>query len=420
MDFTVLWNDIMTWVNNIWSIAFVQFIVYLTLAFIAGWLSSLIVKGIIKGLKLDKKLDKWGVNEGQVGTSRSFIGKLVFLIVFLLILPTALGALGINGLTEPLSGFTSVFIAYLPNVIAAIIVVYVGVLVAQILGQIVSVLLKKTKLDDLIKYAEGKEKKILLSDIVVKIMMAAIILVTLVQAFIVLKIEAISTPALAIVNAIFGVIPSILLAAVVIGCGILVAAIACGLLGNVLVAVGFDGIVKKLLPQIKFSATKVVVNVVRTFIILFVAAQGIEILNLSILTNIAVAVISYLPMLLKAFVVFAAAFVGVSLLENVIIKNAPKATRMVTLAKVAIYSLAGVMILSQLGIATTIVNSAFIIILAAVAIAFALAFGLGGRDFAKKTLDRVDDKIEQCKAAKAEEEAAPEADEKADAPTDAE
>ena len=56
------------------------------------------------------------------------------------------------------------------------------------------------------------------------------------------------------------------------------------------------------------------------------------------------------------------------------------------------------MILSQLQIAVAIVNTAFVIILAAVAVTFVLAFGLGGRDFAKKTLDRVDDKIEKCQS----------------------
>ncbi len=385
-------------IQQIWSIDLVRFVVYLAIAFLAAGLSSFLVKKLIKLTKLDKKLDKWGVNEGQIGTSLSFIGKLVFLIVFLLFLPSALGALGITGVADPITSFTSAFIGYLPRIIAAVIVLYVGILVAQILCQIVSVLLKKTKLDNLIHYSEGQENKILLSDILVKILMAVIILITLVQAFLVLQIEAISGPALSIVNAIFGAIPSIILAAVVVGCGILVATIACGLLGNVLVAVNFDGIVKKVLPQLKYSATKIVVNVVKTVIILFVAAQGVDVLKLAVLTSIATAIIGYLPMVIKAIVVLVVAFLGASLLETFIIKNAPKCANLAKVVKVAIYALAGVMILSQLGIATVIVNSAFIIILAGVAIAFAISFGIGGKDFAKKTLDKVDEKIEQVKA----------------------
>ena len=89
------------------------------------------------------------------------------------------------------------------------------------------------------------------------------------------------------------------------------------------------------------------------------------------------------------------AFVGAAMLEAVLVKANPKATAIATIAKIAIYVVAGFMILSQLGIASSIVETAFVITLAAIAVSFALAFGLGGKDFAKKTLDRVDEKIDQ-------------------------
>ena len=65
------------------------------------------------------------------------------------------------------------------------------------------------------------------------------------------------------------------------------------------------------------------------------------------------------------------------------------------IVKIAIYTLAAFMILSQLELAQNIVTIAFVVTLGAIAVAFALAFGLGGKDFAKKTLDKVDDKIEK-------------------------
>ncbi|MBP1550026.1 MAG: hypothetical protein J6A05_08475, partial [Oscillospiraceae bacterium] len=49
--------------------------------------------------------------------------------------------------------------------------------------------------------------------------------------------------------------------------------------------------------------------------------------------------------------------------------------------------------LSQLGVATVIVESTFIFIIAAVCIAFAIAFGIGGRTFAANTLEKVEKKI---------------------------
>ena len=384
--------------EQIWSISLVQFLVYLLIAFVIAGIAKLLVTKLLKLIKLDKKLDKWGVNEGQVGTSLSFIGKLVYLIVFLIFLPSALGALGITGVSAPINSFVNTFIEYLPRIIASVILVYVGIFVAIVLGQIVSVLLKKTKIDTFAHRADIEKQPILLSDVFVKILMAIIILVTIVQALIVLRISAISDPALAIVNAIFGAIPSIILAVVVISCGLLVTGIACGILENILIGVNFDGIVTKILPRFKLSATKIVVGIVRTLIILFVFAQGIEVLNLAILTTLVSAIVGYLPMVIKAFVIAFVAFIGASLVESLLLKISPKATSIAKIAKTAIFTVAGFMILSQLGIATDIVNTAFVITLAAIAVSFALAFGLGGKDFAKKTLDRVDEKIEQCKS----------------------
>ena len=53
------------------------------------------------------------------------------------------------------------------------------------------------------------------------------------------------------------------------------------------------------------------------------------------------------------------------------------------------------MALDQLKFAQNIVTTSFTIILGAFAVAFALAFGLGGRDFAAKQLDKLDKKIDK-------------------------
>ena len=381
-------------IQSIWAIDVVRFVIYLILAFVVAGISKFIVTRLLRLVRLDRLLDKWGVNEGQVGTSTSLVGKLIYVLVFLLFLPSALAALGLHEVSQPLAGMVSQFVSYIPNIVAAGILIYVGIFVAVIIGQIISALLRKTKIDDLIKRKDEEKSVVLLSDIIVKIVSAVIILVTIVQALTVLNIRAISDPALGIINMIFGAIPSIILAAVVISGGLLVTSIACGLLSNVLVAINFDGIVKKILPQMNMSATKVVVNIVRALIVLFVVAQGVEVLGLTIFTAIVTAIVAYLPLVFKSAIIALVAFVGASMIEGLISKNNEKMAGIAKIVKVAIYVVAGFMILSQLDLASTIVNIAFIATLAALAVAFALAFGLGGRDFAKKTLDKVDRKME--------------------------
>ena len=387
-----MFEEFMYTMQNIWAIGIVRFVVFVVLAFVAAKLVSGLVTKLLKLVKLDEKLDKWGVNEGAVGTSMKFVGKLVYLIVFLSFIPSALEAIGVSSIASPISQFVSVFIAYLPNIIAAVILVYVGIMVAQILGQVVSVLLKKTKIDTLVKRADAEAKgAVLLSDILAKILVSAIVLVTIVSALGVLNIEAISAPAVGIVHAIFNAIPNVILAVVVVAVGALVANLACGLLYNVLVAVNFDAVVKKVLPQLKASATKTVVGVVKAVIIIFVAAQGIQALNLSVFSMIVAEVLAYLPLVIKAAIILLAAVVGANMLEAVVAKVCPNAAKIV---KAAIYTIAGFMILSQLGLASAIVEKAFVIIISAVAVAFAIAFGLGGKDFAKKVLEKADGKCD--------------------------
>lgn len=390
-----MFDTVMDWVDRIWAVDLVRFLVYLILAFVVAGVARFIAVRLLRLARLDRLLDKWGVNEGQLGSSMSLVGKLVYIIVFLLFLPGALNALGLEAVSEPILRITHAFIGYIPSIVAAGILVYVGIFVAMIIGQIVSVLLRKTKIDSLIKRHNEEQQMTLLSDIIAKIVMAVIILVTIVQALTVLNIDAISGPALKIVDSVFSAVPSIILAAVVISCGLLVTGIACGLLTNLLVALNFDGMVNKVLPQLKVSATKIAVNTARSLIILFVVAQGVEVLGLTIFTSIVTAIVEYLPMVIKSAIIVALAFVGGSLIENMITGNGERMQGVGKIVKIGIYTLAGFMILSQLEIASTIVNMAFIVTLAALAVAFALAFGLGGKDFAKKTLDRVDNKMEK-------------------------
>lgn len=376
--------------REIWAIGLLRFVVFLVLAFVAANVVSKLVTKLLKKLKLDEKLDKWGIHEGTAGTSMKFIGKLVYLLVFLAFLPSALEAIGIGSIAGTISRFVSAFVDYLPNILAAVVLVYVGVLVARLLGQVVSVVLKKTKLDDLAKKAgaEGKSS-VLLSDILTKILVGFVTLVAIVAALSVLNIPVISEPAISIIYSIFAAIPNIVLAVVVAAVGMLVANLACGLLQNVLTAVGFDAVAGKFLPGLKASASKILVNIVKAFLVIFIATQSLQALELPVFAGIAAELIAWLPVLVKAALIVLAAFVGANLVEGALSKCCAKAAKA---AKAAVFTVAGFMLLSQLGIASAIVEKVFVIVVAALAVAFAIAFGLGGKEFAFKTLKKLEEK----------------------------
>lgn len=53
------------------------------------------------------------------------------------------------------------------------------------------------------------------------------------------------------------------------------------------------------------------------------------------------------------------------------------------------------MVLNELGIAEEIVNSAFLLIIAAIAAAFAISFGIGGKEAAAGLLKKLEDRCSE-------------------------
>ena len=146
------------------------------------------------------------------------------------------------------------------------------------------------------------------------------------------------------------------------------------------------------LPGLKTSAAKVLVNVVKAFLVIFIAAQSIQSLDLPVFAGVASELIYWLPILVKAALIILGAFVAANLVEGALSKCCTKAAKA---AKAAVFTVAGFMTLSQLGIASAIVEKVFVLIVAALAVAFAIAFGLGGKEYAAKVLKKIEEKKEE-------------------------
>ncbi|MCX0365752.1 hypothetical protein LI063_16640 [Clostridium perfringens] len=114
---------------------------------------------------------------------------------------------------------------------------------------------------------------------------------------------------------------------------------------------------------------------------------------MSILTNIGSVIINYIPILLTAIILIGISIFLSGLIEKFLEDKISNFT--INVVKSNIYIVITFMILNHLGIATEIVNSAFIIILSALGIAFAIAFGIGGREFASNILKKLENSIKK-------------------------
>ena len=140
-------------------------------------------------------------------------------------------------------------------------------------------------------------------------------------------------------------------------------------------------------------------------IMLFVITSAIGTLGIPPLTNFMNLVLSYLPNVIVALIIFlvAAALAGaIGAVVHRTMGDTPTGRIVRTAAPALVMAIAVFMVLTQLGIAPVIVTATYIAIIGAVALASALAFGLGGRDAAADLVNsgyrKAQEQTEQVKA----------------------
>ena len=103
-----------------------------------AWLVATILRGLVvrllHGLGVDKKIN----DEAAMGTLpiSGAIGEAVYWLVWLLFLPAILGVLGLAALAIPVQNMINDLLAFLPKLLAAAIILIVGIFVARILQRI--------------------------------------------------------------------------------------------------------------------------------------------------------------------------------------------------------------------------------------------------------------------------------------------
>jgi hypothetical protein len=218
---------------------------------------------------------------------------------------------------------------------------------------------------------------------------ALIIIPVAIAALQVLGIEAISGPAIDMLNQIFSAIPRLLAAALWIGIAFIAARFLKTIIEAILPPTGFDEALKSIgvLPG-NASPSRIVANVAMIAIIL-----AASIVALRLVGGDDIAVFLAQVTALGSKVIFGTLIIVVGIfLSNIIAKLVGSGTGeggyAQTIVRYAIIALFTAIGLTFMGLADQIVMMAFGLILGSAAIATALAFGLGGRDAAARILER--------------------------------
>ncbi|MBN1270556.1 MAG: mechanosensitive ion channel [Kiritimatiellae bacterium] len=373
---------------------------------LAYWVVGTLVKlGVSKGLKAIKFDERTGkylqpreVKGEMVGPSDA-TGRLLFYVILLFGIPPFLQALGQEALVGPLQDMLSKTLAFLPNIIAAGMILLIGTIVAKIVKNVLTNFLAAAGVDaGANKLGVAKvlgEKKV--SDVIGVIVYFFIIIPVIVSAVDSLQIKAISDPVTNTLEKVLAAVPAILVATVIILIGYFIAKIVRGVVESFLSGAGFDGLPDKIglgyLSPKKGSASlsSIVGALVMIVILLLTAQQALDTLKLAQLSSLVDQIVRYLPQLFVGVIILLAAlslggYVGGLVAKAT--KGGKYGKLASSVAKYAIIFLGASMALTQLGVGEAVVKTAVSAVLGGTALALGLAFGLGGKDKAKQIIEK--------------------------------
>jgi flagellar biosynthesis protein FliQ len=154
---------------------------------------------------------------------------------------------------------------------------------------------------------------------------------------------------------------------------------------------GIDGFLKD--GGIRMDATDILAMLVYWIVILAALVVGFNLLGLAYVTDLLSRVLLFVPKVLVALLILAfgayfAKFVGNAICAYFRNVHMQDADLLGNLARYAILAFVVLIALDQVNIGGDIVRETFLILLAGVVFALALAFGLGGREWAAEFLER--------------------------------
>ncbi len=346
------------------------------------------------------------------------LGTALYWLIFLFFLPLILGVLDLQGPLQPVQNLLNDVLAALPKILKALLIGVVGWVIARVVRGIVTNLLTAAGADRLgarfgLSRSTGGQS---LSWLVGTIVYVLILIPTATAALDALQIPSISGPATAMLNQILNALPQLFTAVLILVAAYVLGKFVADLVTNILTSVGFNNIfywlgiqttpytpappaVTNVPPPLEGQTTlqqpglttapptrtpsEIVGVVVLVGIILFAAVAAIDVLNFPGLKAVVLGLLAIFGRVLSGLVVFAIGLYLANLAYSLISSSNTSQSRVLAqTARIAIIALVSAISLEQIGIAPNIVNLAFGLLLGAVAVAIAIAFGLGGRDAA--------------------------------------
>lgn len=202
-------------------------------------------------------------------------------------------------------------------------------------------------------------------------------------------------------------VPNIIGAIIILMVGFFLAGLLSDLVRRVIRMLGIDAVIERSGVQkrmeavgIHFGVGNIIAWLVKWFIIIATLTAVADILHWAQVTDFLARVAAYIPNIFVAIVILIVGMVIGRFLQQ-LVRGAVTASRLpsassgllATVAEWSVIIFALMAAMTQLGIATRLIEILFTGLVAGLSLAFGLAFGLGGREQAMRWIGKIDQEI---------------------------
>ncbi len=370
---------------------------------LAAWFLAAVLRRAVRvaleAAGVDERLDRG--TERPPGRISHAVPEIVYWVVLLLFLPPILAALDLEGVLLPIETVVNQVITFLPNVLGAIIIFLVGWFIARIAKAVVTNLLAAVGLDraaerlGLRRILGSRTPSALLGGITYLLVLFPVILTGLDR----LSLDVITRPASDMLGRVFSALPLLLVAVALLLTAYVVGRVIANLTCDLLRQAGFDHVLTRIgltstATADDHTASNVVRVVVLALIMLFASIEAASLVGFDNAAGLLTRLLQFTGQFLLGVVFLGFGVFLANLSARAIsASRVPQARLLALAARVGILLFTTAVGLRQMGIANEIIELAFGIVLGAVAVAFAVAFGLGGRDAAARQIERWQSRI---------------------------
>ncbi len=368
---------------------------------VIAWIVAGIVRVLTKTALLKSKLHELLAardSEKDPEAVAEYTAKTMYYTVFLFFLPAILNTLKIYGITAPLQSMFEKIMTYVPNILAAGAILLVGLWGAGIIRRAVSGLVVISRLDAFgekigISKLFGNGGIAAMAGVISYVLVAIPVCISSLSA---LKIAALTNSVTGFFDKLLNATGDIIGAALLIFAAILAGGFVAALVTQLVAALGFDRLMGTILRKNDENtvAPSVIVGKL-TFIAIIILAvlSACDILGF---TQLAVLIRTFAAFGGNILLSIAVLLIGVWLANVAADALVGKCdTILVTVVRISVIVFTAAIAIGNLNIGDSIVQIAFTLILGAVCVAAAIAFGVGGREAAAKLLNNWAEKLKK-------------------------